>query len=283
LVDEIIIAWHFVVYDLSATVMPAMLFVVAAIHSTQLSPLKTLFVAGRGLIYFFLYIFVFCVSNQLHGVEEDRLNKPKRPLPSGMVTPQGAVIRWYIGMILFTLVGWLFGVVEWALLWQLSLLINNFTPARRMWLYKHINITVGTFAMMAAAWQIVTPLTPIAWQWVIATSLLVFPLITVQDLRDIEGDAAVQRRTLPIVMGEWPTRLFIAVWFLFAPWITHITMFAPLGLNIQALVCELGLTVTCVVVAVRTVFMRTREADHRSYMLFTYWYCFLLASAIIVL
>jgi 4-hydroxybenzoate polyprenyltransferase len=263
--------------------MPAMLFVIAAIHHAQPNTTETIMYIIRGLLYFFLYIYVFCISNQITGSEEDRLNKPLRPLPAGLVTVEGAKVRWYVGMALFTITGFLFGVFEWAVLWQISLLINNLTPLGKTWLYKHINITVGTGAMMAAAWQIVTPLTPIAIQWIVATSLLVFPLITIQDLRDIEGDAKVGRRTLPIVIGAWPTRILILVSFLLAPWITHVTMFAPLGLTLPGVLSEVGLTLTCVIVAIRTLLLRNKAADHRTYMVFTYWYCFLLASAILVL
>jgi 4-hydroxybenzoate polyprenyltransferase len=119
--------------------------------------------------------------------------------------------------------------------------------------------------------------------WIVVTSLIVFPLIAIQDLRDMSGDRAVGRTTLPILLGEQISRPFIAVVFLLAPIVTHYFMVVPAGVNYGGLVCEIILTGICLTIAVRTLQLRTKEADHRSYLLFTYWYCALLATAIVTL
>jgi 4-hydroxybenzoate polyprenyltransferase len=186
-------------------------------------------------------------------------------------------------MVLFALVGWFCGCLEWALLWEASLIINNLTPVGKTWVFKHVNITVGTFAMMAAAWQIVAPMTPIAMTWVAVTSLIVFPLIAVQDLRDMMGDKAIGRTTLPILLGEGISRPFIAIVFLLTPIVTHLYMVVPAGVTVSGFLCEVILTGICVTIAIRTILFRNKEADHRSYLLFTYWYCALLAAAIVIL
>jgi len=280
---EVKIAWRFVVYDISATVMPALLFTVAAIHATHQPLFRVPFLIAQSLLYFFLYIYVFCVSNQLTGVDEDRINKPDRPLPSGLVTEQGVWIRFALGVVAFFTAGLALGCVQWALLWLLSLSINNLTPLGKRWITKHVNITVGTFAMMGAAWQIVAPHDELSMAWTVVTALIVFWMITVQDLRDIQGDMQIGRRTLPIVLGEINSRWLIALSFIVAPVLTHIYLFVPAGLTGNAIICEIILGVLCLIIAIRAIALRGKAADHRTYMLFTYWYVALLASAIVVI
>ena len=280
---EVHVIWLFTYYDLSSTLIPAMLFLIGALHSDPQPFQATAILVARGLIYFFLYIFTFCVSNQLIGIEEDRLNKPHRPLVTGMVTSRGGMVRWLFGMALFTLAGWLFGVLEWTLLWQVTMIVNNFGGMSKSWVGKHLTISLGTLAMMASAWQIITPVTAIAWQWIILTTLALFPLIAVQDLRDMDGDRAIGRKTLPILFGEWPVRIMLGLGFGSLPILIHFGMMLPAGFTLGTFVCDVGIAVTCLTIATRVVLFRTQAADHRTYMIFTYWYCFLLASAIIAL
>jgi 4-hydroxybenzoate polyprenyltransferase len=108
-------------------------------------------------------------------------------------------------------------------------------------------------------------------------------MITVQDLRDIQGDLQIGRSTLPIVMGEIPSRVLIALAFVTAPILTHVFLFVPAGLTGDAIICETILGALCLIIAVRAIALRSKVADHRTYMLFTYWYVALLASAIVVM
>src|SRR5262249_33630906 len=147
-----------------------------------------------------------CVSNQITGVAEDRVNKPDRPLPAGPVTEKSAWIRFMLWGIVFLAAGLLLGCIQWTLLSLIRLGVNNLTVYGKLWITKHINITLGTFAMMGAAWQIVAPHDALSMTWTVVTSLIVFSMITVQDLRDIQGDLQIGRSTLPIVMGEIPSR-----------------------------------------------------------------------------
>ncbi len=134
--SEITLYWKFNRYDISATVMPGMLFVLAAWHSQNpdWAALPGLIVWGT--IYFWLYCTTFCISNQLAGEVEDRLNKPDRPLPSGLVSRRGAFVRWIIAMVLFAAVGWWLGVLEWTLLWQVTLTLHNFAQLARHYLVQ---------------------------------------------------------------------------------------------------------------------------------------------------
>ena len=77
------------------------------------------------LIYFFHYIYSFNLSNQYTGAEEDKINKPDRPILSGLVTVEGARFRWYVVTVLYHLAGLAIGNVWSSLLWILDYLAYN--------------------------------------------------------------------------------------------------------------------------------------------------------------
>lgn len=280
---EVALNWKFNRYDISATLIPGVLFVLAAWHSR---PLDWMALPGHllwGSLYFWLYASVFCISNQLGGVHEDRLNKPDRPLAAGLLTRRGAWVRWFVAMGLFSLVGWHLGVLEWTLLWQVSLVLHNLGSWSRHYATKNLVMTLGAVAQLAAAWQMVRPITPTVWAWILVPALTLLTHVSLQDMRDMEGDSVVGRRTLPIVFGERPSRLFLALAFGLLPVATHFVLMAPEGLRPDVLVLDLLLAAISLAIAGRIILLRSPTADHVTYMLYTYWYCFVLAAAIVVL
>lgn len=278
---ELSLTWGFVRYDFSATVIPASLCMVAAartvgeVDSTRL---------GFGALYFLLYVYTFAVSNQIIGVEEDRRNKPDRPLPAGRVGLRGAWARWLVAMVLFPALGFALGVGGWALLWQLCFCLYNFGGFARHWATKSLIMGVGLIAQLAAAWGVVGPLSGIAWQWITGLAVVAFVFCNIQDLRDVAGDRVLRRRTLPIVYGMGRTCLALAALFAVGlPLLTHAWLFEAVPLGWAAAACLVVLDGLSVLIAVRLLLDRRPGALHTSYMLFTYWYCASLASACLVL
>lgn len=280
---ELWLSWRFVGRDASTTIIPGMLFLIAAwaSHPSPATPLLP--VLARGAIYFWLYVFIFCLSNQVHGVEEDRLNKPDRPLVRGDVSLRGAWQRWLLAMLIFPLVGWSFGVLAWALLWQAIVVLHNFGGWGRHWVTKNLAMTLGTLVQLGAAWQMAAPtISPEAWRWIILISLVVFPMVTVQDLRDLAGDRATGRRTFPLVFGESPTRWLVCAAFVGVVPMLHFGLLQQAGVDAGMLLCDAILAALCLTIAWRVLRHTGAHADHRTYMLFTYWYCAILATAIVV-
>lgn len=275
------LTWGFVRYDVSSTVLPASLAMVAAAHAAgRVEPL-TLVLGG---LYFLLFVYAFAVSNQLIGIEEDRRNKPDRPLPAGLVDPRGAWVRWVVSMMLFPALGAALGVAGWALLWQVCFCLYNFGGFARHWATKSLIMGVGLVAQLGAAWGIVGPVPPLAWRWIAGLSLVAFVLCNIQDLRDVAGDRALGRRTLPIVYGLRRTcHAFAALFAVGLPMLTHAWMFAPLPLGWAEGLSMLALDGLALGIGVRLVLDQRPAALHHTYMLFTYWYCLALASACLVL
>lgn len=283
LLRELWVSWRFIGGDVSSAVIPPLLFLVAASGHEGMKAGEVVGALGRGLLYFWLFTYAFNLSNQLVGVEEDRVNKPHRPLVRGEVTVRGTRRRWWASMALLSLAGWAWGVWEWALLWQVILVVHNEAGGARRWWAKNLLIALGVVTQLAAAWELVGPLTGETWRWIGVLASVVFLLVSLQDLRDLEGDRASGRKTFPLVFGEKPTRYVLGTLFGLLPWVIHEALMKPLGLTAAVVACDVGLALVSWVIAVRVVGWRTPRADHRTYLLFTYWYCLALLSTIVVL
>ncbi|MGY4102889.1 UbiA family prenyltransferase [Nocardia sp. R16R-3T] len=280
LLREFHICWSFSAGDLTATVVPATTFAIAAWVSTHASVASLPQVLAACLIYFWLYIYTFNLSNQLTGIEEDRRNKPHRPLVVGLVTPLGAKWRLVWATSAFLVLGAVLQVLEWTVLWIVACTFHNLLGGARALWGKNAAMVAGTVAQLAAAWQIVTPLTAAAWTWIAAIAIPLGVLVSLQDLRDIDGDMAVGRRTAAVVFGEMACRRFFAAAFAVYPIAIHFLVYrnAPPAAALLGMVAAL----LSLVIAYRVLRYRNRRADHITYLLYTYWYCLTLASVVFV-
>lgn len=281
--SEVQVVWKVIVRDIPAALLPIVLFSLAAFHSSSQPVSHLPIVLMHNVAYAFMYTWTFCLSNQISGVAEDRINKPDRPLVTGELSYRGALIRWLASMMLYTFLGWRLGVLEWVLLWQIVTILHNFARFSRNWIAKNVSMGLGTISQLAAAWQMVTPITPVAWRWIILLAFIIFPLVSLQDLRDMSGDVKTKRITLPLAIGENPARWLLGIGFGLLPVITNYGFFQPAGFSWFSLVAQLALAAFCVLIAIRVVTYRIPEADHHTYMLFCWWYCVLLMVGIVIL
>lgn len=276
--------WEFTWRDWSTTIIPTAIFGLAALKTRwPVAPGVAALTIGRCFLYFALYIYTFCLANQIAGVKEDRIDKPDRPLPRGLVSYRGALARWAVLSAVFLAVGAWFGVFVWALGWVILTVLCCFGGWDRHWFSKNwVVMTLGVLVELAAAWELVTPLTPSAWRWVLVLSGTIGVTSILQDIRDITGDRAVGRRTLPVVVGESASRWITAALFALAPIAIHVGLM-PRGGGVGALVCDVALGAWSLVIAARILRDRSPRAAHATYMFYTYWYCALLLSAVVVL
>ncbi|KOP27871.1 hypothetical protein AMR41_02805 [Hapalosiphon sp. MRB220] len=281
---EFKINWLFIKRDITVSIIPGILFTLTALLNYPPTSLANwISFLGRNIIYFWLCITYFCMSNQLTSIEEDRLNKPDRPLIQGIVSYRGTQIRWYVLIVILSLVAWYLGIFEWALLWQLSSIVYNYFGGAKHWIYKNILNGFGIFAEMGASWQMVAPISPIVWSWIVVLGIAFTSLISIADFRDISGDKAIGRSTFPIVFGEEWGRLILSLKFLIFPLFIHLFLMTPLGNNLNIFLWNISIFIISCIVAVRVFIFRSCEADHKTYIIFTYWYCLVLTSSIFVL
>lgn len=280
--NELEISWRFIVNDVWTTVLPASAFVLAAIRFSGHTGLHLVADFLRGAVYFWLYTYGFTLTNQLYGVEEDRINKPFRPLVTGRSSYRGAQIRAVLVLIAFPILAWGLGVLRWALIWEVTYLLTNVVRLERHWFLKNLSMGIGVTSQLAAAWAIVAPLNPLAWRWILTLATSIWLLIPLQDLRDIEGDLANRRRTFPIALGERFSRWYLAAGFTALPFVVHFLLLAP-SKSPLAPVMDVILAALNLLVIVRVLRLRTPEADHRTYRRFEQWYTLALVAAIIAL
>ncbi len=281
--NEFYLHYQVVRYDLAASAIPANIFMLAVWHTYSGVWHELPLVILKGLLYFSLYIYTFCLSNQLSGVDEDRLNKPDRPLVRNLMTYRGARLRWATSMLFYLLIGSWFGVLRWTLLWQVVTILHNRFGGAKHWFTKNLAMFLGTLAQLAAAWELIVPLNVVGWRWVLTVALGVFFLVGLQDLRDVIGDETGHRKTLPIVYGMRPVRIALSIGFAVQPLVVHVMLVMPAGLNVLHGLCSIILGLSSLYIAYRILRYRTPKADHDTYMLYNYWYCLTLACAFVLL
>lgn len=283
IVAEMHLLWVVIRGDLTATLVPVSLFTITAWQASDQSGLLLLPDMLRAWVYFTGYIAMFCFSNQIVGVEEDRINKPHRPLVTGAMTLEGARIRFWASALLFVALGAINNVLGWTLLWVTATLLHNLVAVARHWTGKHLVMVAGVYAQLGATWQLITPLTPLAWLWISVLAWLLLPLVCIQDLRDMAGDRVVRRSTLPLIWGHWPVRIWLGTLLFLLPVFLWIVLLAPLGLTALTGLWGLAVLALCWTIAARVLLLRNPAADHTTYIMFTCWYCLMLLCSIFVL
>jgi 4-hydroxybenzoate polyprenyltransferase len=277
---EFYVSLRFIQNDIWAGVMPGLAFTLVALRQDVTTVGGMLRALLGSLLYFWLYLYGHTLANQIVGVEEDRINKPERPLPSGLVSLAGARLRLLVVTVLLLLAGWGLGVLRWAALWVVTYLLLNFY-GHKHWFWKNsLPMSVGALAMLCAAWELVLPMTMRAWQ--AAGTIAGFVALTspIQDFRDIAGDRLLQRKTLPISLGERPARIVVAlallVWLpVAALLLMRPALGTPFGWAFAIAIFSLVVTV-----AVRLLRYQGPAADHRTYRLYEYLYCLYVLSTI---
>ena len=149
--------------------------------------------------------------NQIYDLEIDRINKPRRPLPSGRMTRREA---WA-----FTLAAY---AVAWILAWfvapggrhecfwivvvaTLITVLYSAPPFRtkRLGIWANLTIAIPRGVLLkVAGWSAVKTITGVE-PWFIGAIFGLFLLgaSTTKDFADMEGDARGGCRTLPIIYG----------------------------------------------------------------------------------
>lgn len=192
-------------------------------------PLKYLFL----LSWLTPYVYFFNLSNQITGVDEDRIDKPDRPIPAGIVTLDGARRRWILALSAFLLVAAFKPILlPETISWVFTTAFLSLTSAGNHWFGKNcVAMTVGAWSLLNGSWKAIAPWTPKSQRFAIAVAVWAGLLVQIQDLRDIKGYAVVGRKTMPLVFGERATRWIItllllpaSIWVL---WIGDIVPIAP--------------------------------------------------------
>jgi len=163
--------------------------------------------------------------NQIYDLDIDRVNKPKRPLPSGAMSIGEA---WGVTMAFF--------VVAWVLAWFAapegrrecfwivaftSVLVWAYSApplrTKRLGIWANVTIAVPRGVLLkVAGWSTVKTILGLE-PWFIGTIFGLFLLgaASTKDFADIDGDRAGGCQTLPILYGVRKAAWMIAPFFVF--------------------------------------------------------------------
>ncbi|KAI1384891.1 UbiA prenyltransferase family-domain-containing protein [Hypoxylon trugodes] len=272
--------WLFTYSDMKTIVFPQSIFGVMTAYAASVLDQPT---ASHGALSWVLVryplalfwtwsnLLPFDIFNQLSedAIEEDRINKPWRPLPSGIVDRERAttlMLRHYIfAIIVSSSIG---GLHQSLFLVLLGTWYNAGGGADRSFVIRNLINAAGILSFASGAMEVAlgTPLlvTETSAQWIGILASVIFTTIQTQDLYDTEGDACRGRKTMPLVIGDSPTRWWTAVIVLM------FSILCPLFWSLGQLACVLPL-VFGVIIAVRTLTRRTPEADRRTFQFYNVW------------
>jgi 4-hydroxybenzoate polyprenyltransferase len=174
--------------------------------------------------------------NQICDLENDRINKPHRPLPAGVMTQAQA---WVFVAVTYIAALAMVAVVNWETLaiYVLAALATMAYSAPPLRLKRHPVASNFTIALIrgellkVAGWAAVSTVLRSLEPWYIGFIYFVFLLgaTTTKDFADIEGDRAASCITLPVRYGAtWSARAISPAFLL--PW-----LLLPLGLYLRVL------------------------------------------------
>ena len=164
------------------------------------------------LLWSWLTLLAFSISHQRQpsALEEDKLNKPWRPMPTGRLTATQArnfMLTAYLLVFAasFILAG---GMTQCALLVPLGYLYNDMKGGDRSWILRNIINGLGIMSFASGALEVTLRSTTSLAQasWLAMLCAMIATTVQTQDMYDQEGDAAVGRQTIPLVLGDGTAR-----------------------------------------------------------------------------
>ena len=149
--------------------------------------------------------------NQIYDLEIDRVNKPKRPLPSGRLSMRAAWAFTWAMYALAVVLAWLvapggrhecFWIVAITVIMTFVYSVPPArTKARGIWANVTIAIPRGVF-LKVAGWSSVKTIAGLEpWYIGLIFGLFLVGAATTKDFSDMKGDAHGGVRTLPIIYG----------------------------------------------------------------------------------
>jgi 4-hydroxybenzoate polyprenyltransferase len=291
-VDTVIYHIHtlylFTAADFLTFAIPTTLFGLCAalsgpVLTTNASPslFQTLLRIPPALAVIWLNLLVFNIANQRSpsAVQEDRINKPHRPIPSGRISSEQAQQLLFVLLPITLVLGYGVGV------WKETILLSVFQH-----LYNDLHGCDGNFlvrnALIASGYALYSAISfemlvapgyspkPEGWQWIAVVTAVMFTTQHICDIKDAEGDRTRGRRSAPIVLGDVVVRWSVAVPVMLCS--VSCPVFFDLGVPSYVLTTGLG-----GLVAGRTLVLKDLESDRLTWKVWAVWTCSLFVLPVI--
>ncbi|KAF8999254.1 UbiA prenyltransferase family-domain-containing protein [Cyathus striatus] len=227
------------------------------------------------VLWIWIIVLQFNLYNQLYGLNEDKKNKPWRPLPSGRVTVRTVSILRCIATIMACFISWIYGIQVMAAssIFTILIFLYHTLHGDRHWMMKNILNAAG-YGCLAWGSSLVASndRSGLDWERTYALSLLVGVIATTiqaQDFQDTEGDRLMGRRTAPMI---WPMTCRYTLLLILIIWATllgHIWILSAIFRTTYIIVTFL--------VGGRFCFKTDPTDDEWSYFYYNMWLAFTLA------
>ena len=197
------------------------------------------------------------VLNQITDLDIDRMNKPKRPIPSGRISVNtaaaiAAILYFICFVVAYFTIGWAFFLiilVGAAFSWAYSIppvrTKNNPILANPTMAFPRgvLLIVAGYAAQLELVGRLDTFWTsPAPWAAGVIMFLFILGSASTKDFADIKGDKAYGARTIPVVLGVRRAARFVAPFLVFpfllipiAIYVFHLLIPATLPLVLLAI------------------------------------------------
>ncbi|RLL95637.1 hypothetical protein CFD26_104857 [Aspergillus turcosus] len=178
--------------------------VIARVLVHPLPPARFLHHVCLSIFGSLLYSYVFELANQATSVPEDRVNKPHRPIPAGLLSKRQAYIRWIISWTLSPALMHLFWSNRAAVyftIWESWVTFVYVWPRYNHWVFRHAFVAGAVVLASRIHNEMASALTP---KWDIPTwpdlvfGAWIFCSIHLQEFHDVDGDRVAKRRTLAL-------------------------------------------------------------------------------------
>ncbi|QGA18552.1 hypothetical protein EYB26_006237 [Talaromyces marneffei] len=234
------IIYLFFYSDITTVMIPCMTFgILGAITNSTLTfepvgVLDLIYNSSQALLWLWGVLMVFDINNQNspESIEEDRLNKPSRPIASGRISPAAASNLLYVMIAVTLFISYVNGVIpETLALFVLYWLYDN-QGGNEDWFMRNLLAAGGYIFYALGSLAIVSSHseTRAAKLWMIIFGLVILTTIHAQDFRDMDGDQLKGRTTLPLIMGSKTGRMTLAAslmfWSIFCPYYLNLSHYA---------------------------------------------------------
>ncbi|AFU04702.1 UbiA prenyltransferase [Nocardia brasiliensis ATCC 700358] len=218
-----------------------------------------------------LFLYTWDSSNQVRSRAEDSINKPYRPLPTGLATPRGMLTRYILAAALLVSFSLPLNIWLWSTGWLIATFFNHLIARPRDYIWTKVPTNcLAFFCMTAAAWRLSGPIDSTGWRWLCLMTIFTCLPQIFEDLRDIHGDAAVGRRTPVAIFGQLPVRLFFFTMVAATPVVMHIYLWQDATSSRTTLmVCDVMVASFSWTTAIRALALRSVRSDAITFQLFT--------------
>ena len=271
------IIWGFTESDFFTFALPNTLFGVMGaftsprlIDGPQISLGEIMHRLPTVLLFNFYSLLIFDLSNQRspESVEEDRVNKPWRPIPSGKITrdqtrkvilftaPTALGLNYALGV-------WKEGLLVQALNWYYNDLKGGDEVFRDAIIAISYGVANKTSLKLAIGSN--NMINSDGNTWIIMISCVILTTMHIQDLKDQDGDISRGRKTVPLVMGDRASRVVIAL--LVPLWTQVCTFFWRVWGGWYCWLCALS-----ILIGWRALYRRGRSDDRHTWKLWCLWH-----------